>query len=80
MDPTLKNGQTIIVSHSRSYGVGDVVVAYMDKREVIKRVTRIKEGKVYLEGDNKLASTDSRVHGWLIDRHIVGRVVWPYKP
>lgn len=79
MRPTYRNGQTILVGHTRNRREGDVVVAYMDRREVLKRITKIENGKVFLEGDNKNSSTDSRVHGWLQDRHVVAKVVWPKK-
>lgn len=79
MLPCYRQGQTIIVSNTRLFKTGDVVVAFMDGREVLKRITAIKDGHVYLEGDNPDASTDSRQRGWLIDRHVVGKVVWPKK-
>lgn len=79
MLPCYRPGQSIIVSNTRFFKVGDVVIAFMNGREVMKRITAIKEGHVYLEGDNKDSSTDSRRHGWLIDRHVVGKVVWPKK-
>lgn len=77
MLPTFRAGQVVVVSMVRRFKVGDIVVAFMDRREVIKRVTKIKEGAVFLEGDNKKASTDSRELGWLPDRHVLGRVIFP---
>jgi len=77
MHPTLKDGQILFVSHSRAHKPGDVVVAHMKGREVVKRLTKMKNGKVFLEGDNPRNSTDSNTHGWLSDRHVVGRVVFP---
>ncbi len=79
MLPTLKDGQTIIVSSSRSFSIGDIVVAFMDRREVIKRIVEMKDGKVLLEDDNKSHASDSWAQGWLIDRHVVGKVVFPLK-
>ena len=36
-----------------------------------------RKNKVFLVGDNPLASTDSRDFGWLPQEHIIGRVIWP---
>jgi len=77
MTPALKCGQTVVISMNRSFSEGDIVVAYMDKKEVIKRITDIKDGKVYLENDNKTESVDDSTHGWLIDRHIIGKIIFP---
>ncbi len=77
MEPTLKNGQTVLISSVRSFKKGDVVIAFMNGKEVIKRITKKQNGQVYLEGDNKLKSTDSKKHGWLVDNHVMGRVIWP---
>ena len=79
MLPSYRPGQTIIINHGRHFRIGDVVIAFMDGREVMKRVIDKKDGAVFLQGDNTKESTDSRHHGWLTDRHIVGKVVWPKK-
>ena len=57
--------------------VGDVVVAILDGKEVIKRITSYDHGSVFLEGDNKHNSTDSRHKGAIPDRKILGVVAWP---
>ena len=77
MNPTLRRKQLVVVSMTRKFQVGDVVVAFMNRREVIKRIMHIKDGRVFLEGDNKAHSTDSRTYGWIPDRHILGKVVFP---
>ena len=80
MLPSYKSGQTILVSQIRDYQIDDVVVAHMEGREVLKRITDIKDnGSVYLIGDNRNKSSDSREHGWILDRHIVAKVIWPRK-
>jgi nickel-type superoxide dismutase maturation protease len=77
MQPTLKNGQIVCVLRTRNFTQNDVVVAHVKRREVIKRIEKINEGKVYLVGDNKDSSTDSREYGFVADRYIEGRVIWP---
>lgn len=77
MLPTLRPGQVVWISQSRHFKVGDVVVAYVNRIEVIKRVAEVKDGKVFLVGDNPHQSSDSRQYGWVVDVHIMGKVVWP---
>ncbi len=79
MKPAYRRGQVVLIGHARQFRINDVVVAFVDRREVLKRITDIKDGKVYLLGDNAETSTDSRTYGWVQDRHIVGKVVWPKK-
>ena len=77
MLPTLKAGKVVFLTHSRNFDVGDVVIAFMDGKEVIKRITKKKSGQVFLEGDNKEISVDSNRHGWIVDTKVTGKVVWP---
>ena len=77
MNPNYRDGQVVLVSYLGRYSVGDVVVALMDGREVIKRISKMSRGKFYLVGDNLHNSTDSRTHGWIMETHLMGRVVWP---
>lgn len=79
MYPTYRNGQTLLVLMSRNFKVGDVVVAFQNKQHVLKRITAMKDGRVFIEGDNKSSSTDSREYGWLQDRLVNGKVIWPKK-
>ena len=78
MKPTLHNGQIVVAHHVRSFKPGQVVVAHVGIREVIKRISSVENnGRVYLEGDNKAQSTDSRQYGSVVDTKIAGVVVWP---
>jgi len=77
MEPTLKKGRLLIISRVRDYKIGDVVVVLKDNREVVKRITDYVDGRVFLQGDNAEMSTDSRIYGWVVDRHIQGKVIWP---
>jgi nickel-type superoxide dismutase maturation protease len=79
MRPSYKHGQVILVSMVRKFRVGDVVIALHQNKEIMKRITDMKDGKVFLEGDNKTGSTDSRKYGWLSDRLILSKVVFPKK-
>ncbi|PIE35338.1 nickel-type superoxide dismutase maturation protease [candidate division KSB3 bacterium] len=82
MTPLLKPGDEILID-PRAYRrhspcVGDIVVARhpyrMDVR-VIKRVAQVLNNDRYdLQGDNSIASTDSRSFGVVPRQHILGQV------
>ncbi len=77
MLPTLKSGQVVLVVRTRKISVGQVAVAFMRGREVIKRIVDIKKGQVYMHGDNAESSTDSRTLGPIPDTKVEGIVIWP---
>lgn len=77
MTPTLQAGQIVIAYHVRNFRVGQIVVAHVGTKEVIKRITSVKNGRIFLEGDNKNHSTDSRSYGSVVDTNVEGIVVWP---
>lgn len=77
MKPTLHHGQFVVVRHARHFEPGQVVVAFMNGREVIKRIQKIEHHNVYLVGDNVSESSDSRKYGAVSDIDIFGIVWWP---
>jgi nickel-type superoxide dismutase maturation protease len=85
MAPALKHGDHLLVRRAGPGSVpppGSVVVVRLpDGTEAVKRVVRREaEGGVWVEGDNSLASTDSRTLGALPANAVLGRVVlrvWP---
>ncbi len=77
MKPTLRDGQIVFAHHVRSFRPGQVVVVQVGTREVIKRISRIENGRVFLQGDNSDQSTDSRDYGSVVDTNIAGTVIWP---
>ena len=78
MLPALRPGG-IVLAHAffRTLRAGDVVIARHDGLEKIKRIRRIEPPRVFLVGDNPGRSTDSRQFGWLDERAVIGKVVWP---
>jgi nickel-type superoxide dismutase maturation protease len=84
MAPTLRHGDQLLVRLT-----GDalpppgrlVVVRLPDRPLAVKRLVRHNDdGTVWVEGDNPLASTDSRTLGPLPASAVVGRVLlrlWP---
>ena len=93
MEPTIKNGDVLIVSRLR-YGfhlplhqkylirwarpkTGEVVVFYTPAGELaVKRCSSlIDDRRFYAEGDNGLASYDSRSYGSVPVDNIIGKVL-----
>lgn len=79
MNPTLRDGEVVLVDRDADIEVGDIVVAkhpIEQVSEVVKRVERINErGHYYLVGDNPDDSTDSRHYGAVTREYIKGKVV-----
>ncbi len=78
MEPTYHSGDWFYATHLASPKINDVIYfdcfskctdnyRYNHVREItlIKRIAQIDGDKIWVEGDNKEYSTDSRVYGWL---------------
>lgn len=80
MSPALSNGQIIFVNRLvyllNSPQEHDIVALHdpRDGKILIKRITKINRTKFFVQGDNKIASTDSRVFGWVEKKSILGKV------
>ena len=56
--------------------VGEVVVFYTPTGEqAVKRCTAVEGQRFFAEGDNNLASYDSRAYGWVPSENIIGKVL-----
>lgn len=78
MMPGLQPGKIVTaVLRFGSLKKGDVIVVRHAGVEKIKRLVDLDVDKIYLEGDNKAQSTDSRHFGWLDKASIRGKVIWP---
>lgn len=64
MLPTYKTGDLLVGWKWFRPSVGQAVIARTDMM-LVKRIIRIEAGKVWLEGDNKLQSRDSRRFGYV---------------
>lgn len=58
---------------------GELVVAKVRGREIIKRVAKLKKDQLFLKGDNEIESTDSRTYGWINKSALLGKVIYILK-
>ncbi len=80
MEPKLKSGNYVIVVSVKisKPKVGDVIIIRSPGRDIlmIKRISEIKKNRVYIVGDNKEQSTDSRYFGFVSFDRIVAKVLF----
>ncbi len=77
MSPTLKDGQLVICHQVRNFRPGQVVVAFVKGREVIKRIGKIDRGKIYLTVDDSKHAHNGEYYASITDSKIAGVVMWP---
>ena len=80
MCPTLQDGQYLILNTlDKDVEIGDIVVikplVCAGGKIIIKRVTDIDNNKIFIEGDNKDHSLDSRTFGWIDKNSIMGVII-----
>lgn len=80
MLPTLHGGQDILSFNwfyiGRKPKIGDIVVIKIGNKEMVKRVQSVYGREVFVEGDNKVESTDSRDFGPVKMDQVVGKVIF----
>ncbi|MBI3428962.1 MAG: S26 family signal peptidase [Actinobacteria bacterium] len=79
MVPTYRSGDWLVVAWGARFKIGDVILVEREDRPgvfLIKRLERSEGSKYWVEGDNKLISTDSREWGFIDQNEIVGRVIF----
>ena len=77
MEPTLAEGDFVLVDRSRQPRIGQIVVAYHPRRRdllVVKRLQALEQGRLFLVGDNPTEGTDSRSWGPIESNQMVGVV------
>lgn len=79
MEPSLYE-KDLVFAVRKKPKVGDIVIANVNDREVVKRVTKIGSPALYtLLGDNEHASTDSRSFGAVPYSSLIGVVIKTFK-
>ena len=76
MVPALAPGERVLVRYGSRFALGDVVLVDRGDRVDVKRVVRVEDGHIFVQGDNEAVSTDSRHYGAVNRSDIVARVVW----
>lgn len=80
MEPRIKNGQSVLASNTpywfKKPKINDIV-AFKDKtnKVLIKRITKIQNGKYFVQGDNQKDSLDSRRLGLISGNQIIGEII-----
>ena len=78
MEPNLRSGVLVL---GRCFllnpKVGHVVIIQHDGLEKIKRISKQKDSKVFVVGDNMAKSSDSHSFGWLNQEAVIAKVIWP---
>lgn len=82
MQPTVKDGTAVLVNRLaylfKKPKIGDIVVLKRQKY-IIKRIAAINPSadgeQVFVIGDNKKESVDSRHFGWIKKNNILGKVI-----
>jgi signal peptidase I len=76
MIPALAPGERVLVRYGANFSIGDIVLVDRGDRIDIKRVTRIEDSHIFVEGDNTAVSTDSRHYGAINRDTIIAKVIW----
>lgn len=81
MEPTFKEDDIVLVNRLAflfQKPAKEMIIACRDPRDgktLIKRITKIVDGKYFVSGDNKEHSTDSRDFGMIEQSDIIGKVL-----
>lgn len=77
MLPTLKPGQDVLIwCWFYNPKVGEIVAVKVNGRDVIKRVQKVHDRNIFVQGDNKEESIDSRRFGWVNKSQIIGKLIY----
>lgn len=79
MYPSFSENDNVLVSSIpflfKKPKANDIVLFKKSDKFLLKRITRIKDSKYFLTGDNKSDSLDSRKFGFVTREQIKGKVI-----
>lgn len=77
MLPTLTPGQDVLVlCWFYDPKKGDIVAVKVHGKEMIKRIQKTDDRRIFVIGENEKMSTDSRNFGWIKKDQIIGKVIY----
>lgn len=80
MLPTLKNNQNVLCFNWAYFFTKpkrvDIVAAEVNNKTVVKKIVKLESDLIFLEGDNKKESTDSRNFGPIKKSQLIGKIVF----
>lgn len=76
MLPILKPGQDVLVwCWFIKPKVGAIVAVKVNGKDMVKRIQKVEGRRIFVTGDNKKMSTDSRSFGWIDKKDISGKLI-----
>lgn len=81
MEPTISSGHRVLACRFGTFNTRDIVIIKDpgNGQYLLKRIKQKKDDLVFVEGDNKKESTDSRNFGWISKDSIIAKVWYPYR-
>lgn len=78
MEPVFHENDRVLVNAWSKVFPGDHVVCRAEGRILLKKIAHKEEGRFFVIGENRIASTDSRDFGWIARSAILGKVIYKY--
>ena len=76
MEPAIKEGSYLVVNcWYRKVAAKEIVVLRANGMVMVKRIDRIEGSRIFVVGDNRESSMDSRKLGWMDRKDIVGKLI-----
>lgn len=75
MLPAYQHGKIVVGWRFGHPRIGDVVIVRHRRVEIIKRISQMQGGQLFLLGDNPAESTDSRQFGWIPQHAVIAVVI-----
>lgn len=73
--PAYRPGDTLLGVRWFAPRPGQVVVAFHSGKHLIKRLVKLEDGQIWVEGDNAAHSTDSRHYGYLRQTQLKAKII-----